>query len=715
MSSVRNEEFWQQVAGLRPSLRKDVEILAQTYRGERWYLLHDHGSGRFIRFNSTAYQFLGRLDGDLSVAEILEQANLGQEDEPVLEPEDVLQILAQLHGAEALRGGLPLGAQDLINRYQQAQRQRRRRTLSNPLALRIPLFDPTRLLDRLARPARWIFSTAGLWLWLCVVGLAGVLALANAAEIGAAIGAKTLSASEVLVFWLLYPLVKALHELGHGMAVRAWGGEVHETGINLLVFMPVPYVDASASWAFRDKRRRAVVGAAGILVELFLAALGIITWLLVEPGLVRDLALNVALIGSVSTLLFNGNPLLRFDAYYVLEDLVEIPNLASRSARFYLYLMQHHLLGLDDARSPVNAKGEAAWFSAYGLLSPLYRLIVLVGIGLYLADEFLVVGVMLATWAVTMQVARPLFLSVRFILTSPRVEAQRIRGLLVMGTVLILAFALPTLPTPLVTRAQGVVWPAEQARVVSAGDGFVVDVLVAAGQEVEPGDVLLRLEDHELRTRHAVLEARLDELRNEEIAQRQKSRVRAAMVADDIAAVQSELEQVNQRLDGLVVRSGAAGRFYPVDPHELRGKLFSQGQTVGYVMKSDRPTIRAIVDQDRIGLLRARLTGVEVRLADRVGERIPAFLLREIPAGSEELPSTALGAAGGGDIAVDGRDEQGRTATEKVFQIELELPLGTEVVGIGERAYVRLEHGTEPLWLQWSRSVQQLLLSRLKV
>jgi len=715
MNNGRSEEFWKQVAGLRPSLRKDVEILAQSYRGERWYLLHDQGSGRFIRFNSTAYQFLGRLDGDLSVEEILEQANLGHEDEPLLEPEDVLQILAQLHGAEVLRGGLPLGAQELLNRYQQAKRQRRRRSLSNPLALRIPLFDPTRLLDRLARPARWLFSTAGLWLWLCVVGLAAVLALANAEEIGAAIGAKTLSASEVLVFWLLYPVVKALHELGHAMAVRAWGGEVHETGINLLVFMPVPYVDASAAWAFRDKRRRAVVGAAGILVELFLAALAIITWLLVEPGLVRELALNVALIGSVSTLLFNGNPLLRFDAYYVLEDLVEIPNLASRSARFYLYLIQSRLLGLRDTRSPVNAPGEAAWFSAFGLLSPLYRLTVLVGIALYLADEFLVVGVMLATWAVAMQVARPLFLSVRFILTSPRLEARRIRGMGVMGATLVLALALLTLPAPLVTRAQGVVWPAEQARVVSEGDGFVVDVLVTPGDQVEPGDVLLRLEDAELRTRHMVLQARLDELRNEQAAQRQQSRVRAAMVADDIAAVQSELEQVNGRLDGLVVRSSAAGRFYPVDPHELRGKRLSQGQTVGYVMASERPTIRAIVEQDRVGLLRKRLTGVEVRLADRIAVSIPAFLVREIPAGSEELPSTALGAAGGGDIAVDGRDEKGRTATQKVFQIELELPRGTDVAGIGERAYVRLEHGREPLWMQWSRSVQQLLLSRLKV
>ena len=355
----QDSAFWQQIADLRPRLRHGVEILVQDYRGERWYLMHDQASGRFLRFNAIAYEFLGRLDGDLTVREIIELANDGY-GEAVLEPEQVMQIMAQLQGAEVLRGGLPLAAQDLLERYQQAQRFRRQRALSNPLSLRIPLFDPDRLLTRLLRPARWIFSWIGLLLWLLVVLGGGLLAVANTGELAAAIGAKTLSTSDVLMFWLLYPLIKALHELGHGLAVKVWGGECHETGISLLVFMPVPYVDASAAWAFRDKRRRAVVGAAGIMVELFIAALAFLFWLVVEPGLARDVALNIALIGGVSTLLFNGNPLLRFDGYYVLEDLVEIPNLAARSTRFHLHLIQYYLLGVEDSRSPVTAQGETA-------------------------------------------------------------------------------------------------------------------------------------------------------------------------------------------------------------------------------------------------------------------------------------------------------------------------------------------------------------------
>ncbi len=715
MTTAQNAGLWQHVAQLRPSLRKHVRVLAQVYRGERWYLLHDESAGRFTRFNATAYEVLGRLDGDLTVQEILELANLGRDPDDVLEQDEVLQIFAQLHAAEVLRGGLPMVTQDLLDRYNKSKRFRKRRALSNPLALRMPLFDPNRLLDRLAPLARMLFSWTAAWVWLVVVGLAVLLALANGSELAAAIGAKTLSTSEVLIFWILFPIIKALHELGHGLAVKAWGGEVHETGINLLVFMPVPYVDASAAWAFRDKRRRAMVGAAGILVELFLAALGIMVWLIVEPGLVRDLALNVALVGGISTLLFNGNPLLRFDGYYVLEDLIEIPNLASRSSRFYLYLIQRYLLGLPDARSPSTAHGERRWFAIYGLAAPVYRLFVLVGIALYLAGEFLIVGVVLAAWAVLMQVFKPLYFSLRFLFSSQRMEARRVRGFVILGVLVVLIGGLLLVPAPLITRAEGVVWLDDKARVLSGADGFVAEVVATSGTEVAAGDLLIRLEDRELAARRAVLQARLRELHTQELAEREQSRVRGAIVVDDIEAATAELKQLDERIASLEVRSAVAGRFYAHDPHESRGHYIRQGDVLGYVIQEERPIVRAVVNQDRVGLLRSRPVSAEVVLADNMAKPLHATLLREVPAGSTELPSAALGAMGGGDIAVDTRDGTGLTAVSKLFQFDLALPEGTRTTGIGGRAYVRLAHGTEPLWRQWSRSLQQLLLSQLKV
>ena len=192
------------------------------------------------------------------------------------------------------------------------------------------------------------------------------------------------------------------------LAVKRWGGEVHEMGIMLLVFMPLPYVDASSSSVFRDKHKRMLVGAAGILTELFLAAIATFVWFAVETGTVRDIAYDVMLIGGISTLLFNGNPLLRFDGYYVLADAIEIPNLAQRANRYYGYLIQRYLFARADVSSPVSAPGERSWFLFYGPASAVYRLFILATIVLFLAEEYLVAGVLLGLVAVILQIVVPL-------------------------------------------------------------------------------------------------------------------------------------------------------------------------------------------------------------------------------------------------------------------------------------------------------------------
>lgn len=157
---------------------------------------------------------------------------------------------------------------------------------------------------------------------------------------------------------LTYLAMKTVHELAHRLAVKRWGGEVHEMGIVFLLLMPIPYVDASSAWAFANKYQRILVGAADILAELVIAAFAMLIFFFVEPGVVTDFAYTAILLGTVSTVLFNGNPLLRFDAYYVLADAIEIPNLAPRASRYWGYRVQRYAFGIKDARSPVTAPGR---------------------------------------------------------------------------------------------------------------------------------------------------------------------------------------------------------------------------------------------------------------------------------------------------------------------------------------------------------------------
>lgn len=714
MPETMNQD-WALIAGLKPQLRQHIHTYPQICRGERWYVLRDESNGRYLRFNTAAYALIGRLDGRLKVEDILARVNEGEEQQRLTQDE-VLMLLTQLSAIDALRSDLPVEARDFFKRFQHDRRLRLQRAFMSPLAIRFPLLDPDRLLNRLVPWIRPVFSRTGALLWLLVVGFATLLALSNFKNISLAVDSDILSPSNLILMLLVFCCIKTLHEFAHAFAVKVWGGEVHEMGITLLVLAPVPYVDASAAWSFQDRRKRVLVSAVGILVELFLAALALFVWVSVEPGLVQDMALNAMLIGSVSTLLFNANPLLKFDGYHVLQDLIEIPNLSSRASRYYLFLVQRYLFGVAQVRSPVTASGEPAWFIVYGLLAFFYRMAILVVIVLFLAEHYLFVGIALGSWAVFMQVVMPLFRAARYLISGLALAGRRIRAsMLSMLFVAALSATLFLSPVALTTNAEGVVWVSEQARLYAGTDGFVSELLVKPGEKINAGTPVLRMRASALATRIEVLQARRRELEIRAASERLSNRVASAITSDEIATVGSELAQLHEQAATLLVTSEAEGVFVLPQAQRILGRYFRQGELLGYVISPDGMIIRTVVPQADIGLVRQHVDRVEVRLAERLGETVESSVLRETPAGSTALPSRALGAAGGGAIAVLSADDGGLTAAEKVFQVDLELPAALHITGVGQRAYVRFEHGAEPLADQWIRSGRQLLLSRLSL
>jgi putative peptide zinc metalloprotease protein len=591
-----------------------------------------------------------------------------------------------------------------------------KRRLWTPLALRFPLFDPDRFLGRTLPWVRPLLGWFGILLWLAVVGTGTVLAAVHWKDLTENITERVLDPGNLVLLWLVYPVVKALHELGHAYATKKWGGEVHEIGIMLLVLVPVPYVDASSAWGFRDKGKRMLVGAAGIAVELFLGAAALFVWLSVESGAVSAVAYNVMLISGISTLLFNGNPLLRFDGYYVLADAVEIPNLGTRANRYLGYLFQRYLLGVRDADSPAESAGERAWMVLYGIAAFLYRAFILFVIIVFIAGKLFVVGVLLALWAIATQVFVPVGKSVSFLASNPGLRRQRGRA---VGTSVALAAAAVGLvfvvPAPSWTRAQGVVWVPEEAQVRAGTEGFIERVLVPAGAEVVRGQPLIEAQDPFLRTRVALLEAQLRELAAQYDALQHEDRVQAAMVREEMASVAANLERSREREAQLVMRSPANGRFVVPQAADLPGRFVAKGQLVAYVVEPKELTARVAVGQDDIAQVRNRTRGVEVMLAGWGAEPVPAQLRREVPGASRQLPSPALGAAGGGLFAVDPRDSQGVTALGRVFQLELALPPEVRSPYLGARVFVRFDHGFEPVGLQVYRALRQLFLRQFDV
>ncbi len=706
---------WYRVAALTPRLRGHVRLHRHVYRRRTWWVLQDLSTGQLQRFTPEAHAVISLMDGTRSVQEIWELATERLGDEAPSQDE-MIRLLGQLHAADALQSDVPPDARELLDRHRKRERKQWQSRLLSPFAIQIPLLDPEALLARAEPWLRPVFGAGGLVLWLAVVLPAAVLAGMHFDELSNGALERALEPQNLFLVWLVFPLLKAAHEVGHAAAVKAFGGEVHDMGVILLVLTPVPYVDASAASAFRQKRHRMLVGAAGMIVELFAAAIALFVWLSVEPGIVRTLAWNVVLVGSVSTVLFNANPLLRYDGYYILADGIEIPNLRLRANAYVQWLVDRHAFGLRQAAEPDATGSERAWFVFYAVASFAYRALVVFAILLLVLSQWFFVGLALAAVGSVAWVVRPLAKGLRALFAGAKLRPVRRRAIAVCSGALaaVLGLAL-VLPVPLRTRAEGIVWIPEEAFVRAREEGFVARIVANPGARVAPGDLLVELEDPVVRAEVAVAEAMVRELEAERAAQRWVDRTEAALLEEQLVFASDRLRDARRRAGELSIRAGAEGIFVIPRAADLPGRFVRRGELLGHVIALERMTVRTIVSQDDAGLVQHRTRHVALRLAETVSEVRSARLVRVVPGASAQLPSLALGSAGGGEVATDPRDAEGMRALHPTFQVDLELPSPARIAHVGEHVYVRFDHGTESLAAQGWRRLRQLFLTRLHV
>jgi putative peptide zinc metalloprotease protein len=716
MSDSLFSPSWYRVAELKPRLRGHAEIHRHDYRGKVWFVLQDHAAGRSHRFSPAAYRFIGMMNGRSTVQQLWDAINEEAGDQAPTQDE-VIRLLGQLHAADAMICDVTPDSRELFRRYQRQERMKLKQRFWTPMAIRIPLFDPERFLQRTLPLARLFLNryTAVIWLLVVIAGI--VLASVHWSDLSENIIDRALTPQNLILLWFVYPVVKALHELGHAYTAKMSGGEVHEIGIMFLVFMPVPYVDVSSAWGFRDKRRRMLVGAAGIAVEMFLGALALFVWLSVEPGVVHVVAYNVMLISGVSTLLFNGNPLLRFDGYYVLADALEIPNLGSRSNKYLGYLVQRYLFRVKDAESPADSAGECFWFVVYGIAAFIYRMFIMFVIILYVGGKFFTIGIALAIWATITQIFIPMGKNMAFLFKSPRLKRNRGRSVVVsLVMVSIVVGLLFVLPAPLWTLAEGVTWPSDKSQVRAEADGFITELLVEGNSQVQQGQPIIRTRDPLSQTRVKKLELHRKQLEIQLMAMQTLDRVQADIVREELKAASENLERAREQVAALVINSPRDGIFFvPKEPDQV-DRFVRKGEIIAYVTNpDDHTTVRAAVSQDDIGLVREHVRKVDVRSASWSSRSYPSEIAREIHGGTHMLPTAALGTTGGGPFATDPSDREGRKTLERVFEIEINLPPEGRTEYLGTRMHVRFDHGFEPLGLQAWRALRQLFLRRFGV
>jgi putative peptide zinc metalloprotease protein len=708
-------EHWHRVANQRVAPRPTVQTRKQLFRDEKWFLVLDPLNNQFFRITPAAHEFICRLSGGATVQEVWEQC-LERDPDGAPGQEEVIQLLSQLFQANLLRGEIPPDSAKLLERYHK-RRRRELRTFLNLMFLRFPLFDPDTFLQRALPAVRWLMSPAGAVLWLIVVGAAIKIAFDHADALRTQ-SEGVLAPGNLVLLYAGLLLIKGLHEFGHAFACRRFGGEVHQMGVMLMYFSPVPYVDATSSWAFRSKWQRIFVGAAGMIVEVFVAALAVFVWASTGEGALHSLAYNMIFVASVTTVLFNANPLLRYDGYYILSDLLGMPNLQSRSMQMLRHLTERNLFGCGRSHSPTHRTGEGVFLALFGATSWIYRVLVFFRIALFISDQYLLLGLLMALACVYSFTVKPIWMLISYLLHSQSLARNRPRAIAVTcGAAAALVLALGYVPMPNRFRAPGILQAEEFSEVFTSTPGLVKEIGAQSSSVVTKGQQLLVLESRELELELAAARAELARAIIEE--QRALARSSGDLVPLQTRRAVSEkrVSRLEEQQTALIVRAPQPGMWAAPEIKESLGQWFPRGRRIGQLIRDTQFRFTAVISQEEAAeLFAGDMKQSQVRIRGQADRALSVQSMRVIPAQQELLPSAALGWPGGGEVAISQHDPSGVRAAVPFFELRaLVEPDGAVKLLQGRSGTIRVELGSKPLLLQWDRKLRQLLQKKYQL
>ncbi len=707
-------DSWFRVSGLRVALLPSVEVKTQVFRGQTWHILQDTYTQRYFRASPQACHFIQRLSTSQTVEEVWEDfVNQRPEDAP--SREEVIQILSQLHMSNLLYSLQQSDNEAIVKRYKKQKNKELLGKIASFLFIRIPLWNPDAALNRI-RPLILLTTGWGAFAVWCVVLIWGGLTAFDLRGELMDQSQGALSVDNLPWLYVCLTVLKLFHEAGHAFVCKRFGGEVRTVGAMFLLLTPLPYVDASSSWGFPERWHRIYAAFAGMAVEFFFAAAGALVWAHTAPGLTHSLAFNVMLIGSVSSLLFNGNPLLRFDAYYMLSDYAEIPNLYQKSQQQWKYFGDRYLLGTVSARSKATELKEWLWLTLYGLLSFVYLLLISVGIGLFLMDQWLPLGLLVLSMTVYKLALAPLYQLLKHLRGVATQGNRRRAWLSVAACVVGLVVLLGVVPFPDAVRAQGIVKASNSTTIYVQTGGIVERLHVRHGERVQIGQLLVSLSNADLSADIAQTQASQSEAQAQYRQALHRSSSDLGALQQKINTLEDRLRSLNEQQQLLEVRAELEGEWVAPDLHERVGSWLQRGHLLGEVVDTSQFKFVAVVPQEQTDrLFKDNFNQAEVRLAGQADSNVLLAKVQIIPFQSDRLPSIALGWLGGGDIAVNPTEPSGTTAKESFFLLQTELPHTAPhdiTLLHGLTGTLRVQTPARPIATQVYRAVNQLLQKR---
>lgn len=715
-------------------MRPDLVVRPQSIRGRRQWNVKDPVSMSYFRLRDEEYAILEMLDGQASAEELIQRFERRFAPRR-LTAERLQAFLARLHADGLLVSDATGQAAQLLARGAKQRRQRRAMFLANLLAIRLPGVNPAPLLDSIEGAVGWLFSPAAAVAGLALVVAAATLVATRYAEVAARMPAfhSFFTARNALAMLAVLAIVKLLHELGHALVCRRFGGECHELGVMLLLFAPTLYCNVSDSWMFASRWQRIAVAAAGIYVELILAALATFLWWTSEPGVASAMALDVMFVCSVSTLVFNGNPLLRYDGYYVLSDLVDIPNLAQQASDVLRATMARVCLGTRGRLPGDMPLVERVFLFVYAIASTVYRWVLVAGL-LWFCYRFLEpyrlerLAEFLAVTVVGGLLAAPVFRAVRF-LRTPTQGAKVHRGRVLASVVALtgIAAAVAVVPLPVHVASPVTIEPEDARRIYVTEPGLLTSS-VRAGQSVKAGQTLATLANADIDFELARLtgECNRQRLRLENL-ERRRNQDRTA--AGQIPAAKEALADLEERVrkrraeqERLTLTAPAAGvvlsppwKSEPRAEGELpdwsgtpllarnQASFLDTGTLFCLIGDPERVEAVAIVDQADVERIVAGQRAL-LKLDESAGDTLEATVTQIAEVDLKVAPRQL---AFGGELPVH-KDAAGvpRPATAS-YQVRLALEPAAQTLLLGSRGRVKIYAASESLLVRARRWLRE--------
>lgn len=687
-------------------LREDLDVSRHQFRGQPSYIVRDPISFQSQRLDVGDYGVFVRIQPDRSLGvifdELVEQDLVDRADE-----QKFYEFILSLHRVGFLQ--LPISDEKaLFRRHLARQRARRKEKLLGFLFLRVPLWNPNAFLEKTIRHVRFVFSVPFFIAWVTLVVAAGVVLACRWSEVTQPIQGL-LATGNLPAMWITLIVLKLCHEFGHAYTCRHYGGHVPEMGAYLILLTPCAYVDATASWGFTHKRHRVYVCLAGVYVEVFIAALAVFVWALTESSLVHSVAYNIIFLATVLTLMFNINPLMRFDGYYILSDLLEIPNLRAKSTEYVRSVLKRVLLGVPMKARPRGRRLGVTLF-VFGVAASWYRAALIIGIACMLAAKMFYVGMALAISYIGAAMVKLVLGITQYLWYSKETAAIRYRAIaLSLLALIIVPAALFAIPVPSHVYARGVLASESETVIRVREDGVLVDLPVVDDQVIAVGDRIARLHNDSFDelTATATAQLRASEIRVDAF---RGSDVNRMLQEQEQAQVHRHmLEDAQGRAAQLDVRSPMAGRVVSVIKPAMRGAFLVAGTPLATIVESGR-AVTTILSEQQMASAKPRI-GQSVAFKPAA---IPALTLQGVitrisPGGSKVIDVIPLTHLGGGDVAVD--PATGR-AQQPYFVLTIDLlQTPPRQLRYGITGTLRLAGGREPIGTRWTRRLVRFVNS----